>query len=141
LIFIHLVKYASHLSVNALIEKNILLLNYGQIAEQFVGQELIAHQPFYKSPELFFWEKSSKIDSAEVYYVTYVDSHIIPMEVKAGKTGRLKSLNTFIREKNVVFGIKVSQNHFAWEKNILSLPLYLLSEIERLSQSILQKIT
>ncbi len=51
---------------------------------------------FYKKPELYYWVRETKSSSAEIDYVISNGSDIIPIEVKAGKTGRLKSLHQFI---------------------------------------------
>lgn len=57
---------------------------------------------------------------------------MIPVEVKAGKTGRLRSLRQFMEEKKVPIGIRISQMPLSHEKDILSIPLYMISEIPRL---------
>jgi len=51
--------------------------------------------------ELFYWQKEQSKGSAEVDYIIQEKSSIIPIEVKAGKSGRLKSLHIFMREKAV----------------------------------------
>ncbi len=73
---------------------------------------------------------------AEVDYVIQVDDRIIPVEVKAGTTGRLKSLQQFIEEKNSILGVRTSLQAFGMEKNILSIPLYMLAELPRLIREI-----
>ncbi|MFT3741641.1 MAG: ATP-binding protein [Gammaproteobacteria bacterium] len=127
-----LVKYASRIDANILLSEDVLLVNHGAIAEQFVGQELIAHQPSFDQAELFYWHKEQNKGSAEVDYIIQHKNHIIPLEVKAGKTGRLKSLQIFMQEKNSPMGIKISQDNFGYEHNILSLPLYMIAELSRL---------
>ena len=69
---------------------------------------------------------------AEVDFITTVGSTIIPIEVKAGSTGQLKSLHLFMQEKNIDLGIRISQQPLGINKNIISIPLYLVSEIDRL---------
>lgn len=65
-------------------------------------------------------------------FITNVDSQIIPIEVKAGSTGRLKSLRTFMQTKNVALGIRISQHPLSLHDGILSIPIYMVGEISRL---------
>lgn len=121
---------------NAIMNEHLITLNRGAIAEQFVGQELLAYQPCYYTPELYFWDREERASKSEVDYITSHESQIIPIEVKAGKTGRLKSLQIFLNEKNIDIGVRVSQNQFSFQKRILSIPLYMVHEISRLYSSI-----
>ena len=57
---------------------------------------------------------------------------MIPIEVKAVSTGSLKSLRTFLKEKKIDLGVRISDLHLKREKNILSIPFYLISELDRL---------
>lgn len=57
---------------------------------------------------------------------------IIPIEVKAGATGRLKSLKLFMQEKNSAIGMRISQQPLSYIDKILSLPLYMVGELFRL---------
>jgi len=70
---------------------------------------------------------------------------ILPVEVKAGKTGTLKSLQVFIKEKNVKLGVRFNADlpSFYAAKfslpgqtgntfNLLSLPLYMVEELQRI---------
>lgn len=115
---------------------DVLLINQGAIAEQFVGQELIAYGPKYEKKSLYFWEREKVGTMAEIDYVIQVDSKIYPIEVKAGKTGRLKSLQQFIQEKKPPFGIQISQKPLHFENKILNVPLYLISELRRLMSTV-----
>jgi uncharacterized protein len=36
---------------------------------------------------------------------------IIPLEIKAGKTGTLKSLHQFLKEKHLAFGLRFNADH------------------------------
>jgi predicted AAA+ superfamily ATPase len=113
-------------------EENLLLINQGALAEQFVGQELLAyHDPFDES-QLFFWSREKSSSQASVDFVIAISGHIIPIEVKSGKTGRLKSLHLFMEEKKSTCGIRISQSELSLENKIMSIPLYLISEIPRL---------
>ena len=58
-----------------------------------------------------------------------------PVEVKAGKTGSLKSLHLFMKEKNIPVGVRISSKKLASHDNILSVPFYLISQLPRLLQT------
>jgi hypothetical protein len=127
-----LVKQACRLDSEILLYGDILPLNNGALAEQLVGQELLAYQDQHLIPELYFWIREQKNSSAEVDYLIIIDGEIIPLEVKSGATGKLKSLKLFMEEKKSKIGIRVSQNALSLDNNILSIPFYLLSELPRL---------
>jgi uncharacterized protein len=67
-----------------------------------------------------------------VDYVLTVGRHIIPIEVKAGKLGKLKYLHQFMMEKSSVLGVRISQNPLSIKERILSLPFYLIEQLPRL---------
>ncbi|MFH0791131.1 MAG: DUF4143 domain-containing protein, partial [Candidatus Omnitrophota bacterium] len=109
-------------------------INAGAVTEQFIGQELRAYFDSYLERNLFFWARDKKNSSAEVDYVVVVDSLILPVEVKAGKTGTLKSLKLFIEEKDVSFGIRFSQEKLSLYDKVLTLPLYMAEQMRKLAQ-------
>jgi predicted AAA+ superfamily ATPase len=111
----------------------------GALAEQFVGQELLATCDPFLEERLFFWAREKTSSSAEVDYVIAYKGHIFPVEVKAGKTGKLRSLRVFMEEKRSPFGIKISQDTMKWEKNILSTPFYMIAHLPRLIDAIMQQ--
>ncbi|MEN8219766.1 MAG: AAA family ATPase, partial [Pseudomonadota bacterium] len=71
-------------------------------------------------------------------------SKIIPVEIKAGKTGTLKSLHVFIKEKKLKYGVRfnadkpsycdipISLPGAAGKFRLLSLPLYMVEELSRM---------
>ena len=69
---------------------------------------------------------------AEVDFIMTVGSKIVPIEVKAGSTGQLKSLHFLMNEKNIAVGVRVSQQSLHFDGKILSVPIYMVSEISRL---------
>lgn len=131
---IGLVKASSNLDADVMLRKDLMLVNKGDLAEQFVGQELLAYAEPYSAGQLYYWEREAKGSSAEVDYVINVGDVILPLEVKAGKTGTLKSMNYFMKNisSGKSFGIKLSMQPLSLSDNILSIPLYMISELERL---------
>lgn len=129
---IGLMKRAGHLSLDILIADDLLLINEGKLAEQFVGQELLASQDLQTPPEIYFWARDKRSASAEVDYVINIERQILPIEVKSGSSNKMKSLRMFLEEKGVTLGVKICSEPLHQEENILTLPTYLTSEVYRL---------
>lgn len=105
----------------------------GPFAEQFVGQEFLANEdPLLETP-LFFWTRER--GAAEVDYLIARKGSVIPIEVKAGKWGRLKSIQQFLEEKEAPFGIKLSTEPLRKKGQLLSAPLYMTEQLLRLIDS------
>lgn len=127
---------------------NLVTANEGILAEQFIAQELLNIQPEYMSPELFYWSREEKSSNAEIDFIFQHKNKIYPIEVKAGKTGTLKSMQLYLHEKKLKEGIRFnmdlpSKGSFHVRLNVpgntaelswtlLSLPLYMVSELRRL---------
>ncbi len=114
---------------------DIVQINAGALAEQFVGQELMAYGESTRKTKLFFWEREKQGSDAQVDYLMQHKSSMLPLEVKAGKGNRIRSMRQFMEEKKVSLGIRLSQNPLSFDKGVLSLPLYMVSEIPRLVDS------
>lgn len=115
--------------------EDLTLIHSGALAEQFVGQELIAYANPHDRMQLHFWEREKKDSSAEVDYVLPIGSHIIPIEVKAGSTGKLRSIYVFMEEKASPFGIRICSSLPRKSHPIITLPFYLISQLQRLCQT------
>lgn len=126
-----LVNRSLKLDLTSTWNQDLLTINSGAIAEQFVGQELLAYADPYAKEQLYFWKREKAGSTAEVDYVTQIDGRIIPIEVKAGATGSLKSLSQFMQEKKSIVGIRISQQPLSYHQGILSVPLYMIRQIPR----------
>lgn len=134
------------LSLNQLQNSNELdLVNKGGIAEQLTGQLLRTLYPLYTDPIIHYWARSEKGASAEVDYVMQHGNEVIPIEVKAGSAGAMKSLHLYMAEKkfkkavrfysNVPLISKVSvkdRQGKLIEYQLHSIPLYLIGQMHRL---------
>ncbi|MCB1118426.1 MAG: ATP-binding protein [Chlamydiia bacterium] len=129
---IGLVQRACRVDLQWILDHDLMLVNRGALAEQFVGQELLSLFSCYEKGKLYFWERNKPGSSAEIDYVINLEGRILPIEVKAGATGRLRSLKIFMKEKKVPLGIRISSAPLSFEDNILNVPLYMISEIPRL---------
>ena len=123
---IGLLEHASRVDIQTLLHDDLILINQGALAKQFVGQELIAYSKNYEKPELYFWEREKSGSQAEVDYILQLHGEIIPVEVKSGKTGRLRSLHIFMEEKKLKIGVRISPQPLSFHDGILSLPFYMI---------------
>ena len=126
----------------------LTLVNSGAVAEQLVGQLLRGNRELYEEPKLFCWIRQKKSSNAEVDYLVTVGGKVIPVEVKAGKTGTLKSLHVFVREKRSntavrfnsdVASVITTNTSLVGENtkfNFVSLPMYLVSRLPAIVQSL-----
>ncbi len=141
---------ALNLNVLDLNKEDLSLVNKGALAEQFIGQHLMYSGPYYETPELYYWVREAKSAAAEVDYLLTCGQHIVPVEIKAGTTGSLKSLHQFIKEKNRHFALRFNADvpsllndtkkmtdGSTVNYDLLSLPLYMVGETQRLNHSYL----
>ena len=77
----------------------IRLVNEGAIAEQFVGQHLLGFRGGSEAPSLHYWLREGKSNNAEVDYLVGSAGSVVPVEVKAGAAGSLRSLAQFMKER------------------------------------------
>lgn len=126
---IGLLHSALGLNMNQLWLQKSELLNKGQLAEQWVGQELLAYASLDSKPELFFWIREKKGSHAEVDYLGVHNGQIFGIEVKASHIGRLKSLHLFMQEKGSPFGVRISTQPLQFNDNILSVPFYAIAKL------------
>ncbi len=133
---IGLMQHSLGVSADLFMSKDIMLINQGQLVEQFVGQELQAYAPRYETCDLYYWDRDVMSAQAEIDYLYTYKQHIIPIEVKAGKSGRLKSLHLFLKEKNARLGLKISSAPLSRNDNLFSVPLYLLWKLPDFMQQL-----
>jgi len=122
------------------------LINEGGIAEQFIAQELAWLGE--GKPELTYWQREGRSSNAEVDFTRAFGKTIYPIEVKAGKSGSLKSIQQFVLRKHSKQAIRFDLNqpsrqqvqHKAKTKDgaeeisyeLISLPLYAVEELPRI---------
>ena len=115
-----------------LLKDDVKVINKGNIAELFVGLELIKSTQCYEKTGLYYWHREAKNSQAEVDYVIQIQDVIIPLEVKAGTKGAMQSLYLFMNEKKSSFGIRVSLENFSEFENVKVIPLYAVSNLKSL---------
>lgn len=123
----------------------ISLINKGAIAEQVVGQILRTINPFYAEPFLAYWHRDERGSNAEIDYVIQHGNRVIPIEVKAGSSGSLKSLHLFMGLKGASLAVRVNSDLPSQvevntkdregqviQYQLMSIPFYLLGQLHRL---------
>lgn len=88
------------------------LVNKGKISEMAAGWEIIKSMSPRTSHDLYYWENISDGCSAEVDYLLQQDLSVLPLEIKAGTTGKMKSLRSFMRSKHLTLGMRSSLENF-----------------------------
>ncbi len=78
---------------------NKSLLTQGVSAEQFIAQHLAYRNGPQEAPELYYWLRDKNAANAEVDFIISKGRSIIPIEIKSGKSGSIKSLIQFMGEK------------------------------------------
>jgi predicted AAA+ superfamily ATPase len=113
-----------------IIKDNKAVINSGAVAELLVGMELLSSSSPRTRPELFYWHRESRNSNAEVDYVIQAGNDIVPIEVKAGRRGSMRSLRMFLEShKESSYGIRTSLEPFSAYENIRVIPLYALGNI------------
>ena len=123
-------------------------VNEGGLAEQFIGQHLVGQSDEIGPPRLTYWLREGKSANAEVDYVWSRGNWIVPVEVKAGTSGTLRSLQQFVLHKHPPVAVRFDLNMPSYQRishatrtangtdevsyELLSLPLYAVEDLPRL---------
>jgi predicted AAA+ superfamily ATPase len=92
----------------------------GILAEQFIGQELLVNRE-----KIHFWTRTEPGANSEVDYIIVKEGKIIPVEVKAGNKGSLKSMHVlFEKYPHIEKGLVFSKAHSGFHDKIQFIPLY-----------------
>ena len=111
----------------------------GILAEHLVAQELIARDA-QVSQKPAFWVRESKASTAEVDFVLPFRGFLIPVEVKAGSSGTLRSLHQFVDQADHPWAVRLysgplrrdaARTQRGKDYLLLSLPYFLAGQIDR----------
>lgn len=113
-------------NVKDLLMADDLVATYeGRLSEQFVGQELLAgSRGASEGGQLFYWKRHAHGSSAEVDYLLSREGKVIPVEVKSGASGRLRSLHLYLDTYGGQGLCLQDSNRFEINRNVQFLPLY-----------------
>ena len=131
----------SELTTRILTEDVTNLVNKGSVAELVAGLELLRYRTPNIRHEMFYWQRHAKNSLAEIDYLTSYKSMVLPIEVKAGTRGGMKSLWQFMREKKLTSAIRCSLETFGEVsytdsetgdiRKVRICPLYAMSQLDR----------
>lgn len=134
-----LVNYVAGLQENLFGQHQLNEIYEGRIIEHVAGQELLA-QTHQTLAGLNFWVREKRQSQSEVDYLYPYKGRIIPIEVKSGPTGHLRSLHLFIDAGGSDLAVRIYTGHLKIEQHqtisghpftLLNLPCYLISELDR----------
>jgi predicted AAA+ superfamily ATPase len=110
----------------------------GALLPHLIAQELISLQEEqFEKPK--FWVRQKKGAQAEVDLVYPYRGLVIPIEIKSGKVGKLRSLHQFIDRSPHPYAIRMYAGLFSIEKHktpggkpfvLINLPYYLTSQLD-----------
>lgn len=138
---IGLVNYQTGMRAELAMMTDINAVYHGQLGEQIAGQTLLALNT-HRNDNLNYWYRDQNGATSEVDYLIVFHERLLPVEVKSGKTGTLRSLNNFIDSSKCDFAIRVysggmrlEQLKTARKKNfsLFSIPFFLLFRIHELN--------
>ena len=110
----------------------------GKLAEQIVGQELLSRTS-RKLEKPLFWVREKKQSNAEIDFLVVKNTDVLPIEVKSGKTGTLRSLHSYIENSGVNLAVRLYDGEYSVEQavtpvqkmpyTLVNLPLYLAARV------------
>ncbi len=135
-----LVNYQIGMRTEIAMMDDINAVYHGQVGEQIAGQTLLALNT-RKNANLHYWYREQKGATSEVDYLMVINDRLVPVEVKSGKTGTLRSLHNFMDESRCDFAIRIYSGNMRSEQittfnkkkfALFSVPFYLLFRIHKL---------
>ncbi len=134
-----LLNYSTNMVKDLLIADDVTDVYRGRIAEHIVGQELLAMSDSVMN-RLMFWVREKKQSNAEIDYLYQYNGKLIPIEVKSGSVGKLRSLHLFMDNAPHTVAVRIYQGEYLVQKaktiagkefTLLNLPFYLVHRIEQ----------
>ncbi len=114
----------AELDKKVLLNDDIFIRFKGIYTEQYVLEQLIL-----KYKHLYYYTNNR--NSAEIEFLIEYDSHVIPVEVKAGVNLKAKSLKTYIEKYKPVKAIRFSLADYKNIDNLADIPLYAINFYEK----------
>ena len=82
----------------------------GQLAEQLAGQALrLGGDQTGDGPRLYYWQREGG-RPGEIDFLVHAAGRIVPVELKAGAAGAMKSLHQFMFEKKLALAVRIDEN-------------------------------
>lgn len=143
-----LINYFAGLQTDILGTKDLHGVYQGKLIEHLVGQELLSFQSL-SLQKLHFWVRQKKQSDAEIDFIYPYKGKLIPIEVKSGAKGHLKSLHVFMDHSPLHIAIRFYAGNRQLDKlrtaqgkifYLLSLPYFLASRIEAYIDWLIQEV-
>ena len=112
----------------------------GQVGEQIAGQTLLALNT-RKKANLHYGTANKRARLPRWIILMVINDRLVPVEVKSGKTGTLRSLHNFMDESRIDFAVRIYSGNMRTEQittfnkkkfTLFSVPFYLLFRIHEL---------
>ena len=135
---IGLVNYATGTQYEVFSAQDISAAWRGISAEIVVGQELLAYETSILGKR-YFWKRESKNAVAEIDFLYAFKGKLIPIEVKSGEKGTLKSLHAYMDSAPHSVAIRIWNKKMISDEitlpsgktyTLLSIPYYLISRLD-----------
>lgn len=101
-------------------------VNSGRLAEMHVG----LGNPMEARDLFYYWHREAKNANAEVDYIVQYCNGILPIEVKSGTRGSMKSLRILMEEKHLSLGIRTSEENLGTMGDVRIVPLYMIGNYD-----------
>lgn len=118
----------------------------GALLEEFAGQELLALD-VHNREQLYFWMREEKGACSELDFLIPNENGLIPIEIKSGSHGSLKSLHQFLMKSRTNLGVRIYsgplkiENHSVkmtgeeiLDYQLLSIPFYLIFRLNEITK-------
>lgn len=134
-----LVNHATGLMGEMVFAQNISDVYRGKIAEHVVGQEFLTTS-YLLSYKLHFWVRDKNESDAEIDYLFLFNGYLVPVEVKMGSIGKLRSLHQYMELSTCPVAVRVWQGKQSIERaktitgkefTLLNIPFYLAHRLPR----------
>jgi len=119
----------------------------GKIAEHIVGQEILASN-YNIINSLHFWVRYKKQSDAEVDLLYNFDGQKIPVEIKSGKSGKLRSLHQYVEMSEITVAVRFYAGQYQVEEQktpsgkpfkLINIPYFLAGQLHKYLEHIMNQ--
>lgn len=137
-----LVNYLAGVQAEYFGSPNLNSIYKGAAMEHLIGQSLISQGDKEIMP-LSYWQRDKRGSTAEIDYVYRHQGRLIPIEVKSGKSGHLRSLHLFMEKSPQDLAIRFYDGEFGVQSverkegkafTLLNIPLALVGNLKEYVQ-------
>lgn len=116
----------SRLPASVIIDSSPIYTEFkGALTENFVLNELVKSS----DNDIYYWVSGNQ---AEVDFITQCGVNIVPIEVKAEKNVKARSLAEYRKKYEPEYSVKTSMKNDTSGKEVLNVPLYLISKLNQI---------